>query len=516
MAEKTKIVVLWFKRDLRVQDHQPLWAAARCGLPVLPLYVVEPDYWQQPFASRRHWQLVHEALSDLNADLATLGQPLVVRVGTVVDVLQQIAEIYDIHSIHAHEETGNGWTYARDKAVLAWCRENAVSLKEYPCNGVVRRLKHRDGWAAERNQRMAQPLVPVPERLQGVGPEIGLELPAKDDPLFGTVMPAYGLQGGRRAGEQILQSFLYERGERYVRHLSEPGASAHSCSRLSTYLALGVVSAREVVKAVQDRRAQLDGRQGGVWRKGLSGFRARLSWRCHFIQKLEDQPELETTCMHRGFEGMRDSVPDAALYEAWRTGQTGFPFVDACMRSLNATGWLNFRMRAMLVSFASYQLWLDWRATGHHLAQVFADYEPGIHYSQLQMQSGVTGINTLRIYNPIKQSHDQDAQGAFIRRWVPELRQVSDAWVHEPWKMDMAHQKNSGCVLERDYPLPVVEHFAAVKQARARIVEVRRSDGFRQVAQEVYEKLGSRKRPAKRKGTAKRPKENGGQLSLDL
>ena len=148
----------------------------------------------------------------------------------------------------------------------------------------------------------------------------------------------------------------------------------------------------------------------------------------------------------------------------------------------------------MLVSFASYHLWLDWRETGHHLARQFTDYEPGIHYSQMQMQSGVTGINSLRIYNPVKQSLDHDPDGAFIRRWVPELAAVPTSWIHQPWTMDAALQQDAGCWIGQDYPAPIVDHQQAVRAARAAVSTIRKTDGFRAEAGRVYHKLGSRKR----------------------
>ena len=122
---------------------------------------------------------------------------------------------------------------------------------------------------------------------------------------------------------------------------------------------------------------------------------------------------------------------------------TGYPLIDASMRCLRSTGYINFRMRAMLVSFASYDLWLDWRRTSRFLASMFVDYEPGIHYSQFQMQSGVTGINAVRVYNPTKQQQDQDPHGVFVKQWIPNLRSVSDTWIHSPHLLTDDLQKNT-------------------------------------------------------------------------
>ena len=117
------------------------------------------------------------------------------------------------------------------------------------------------------------------------------------------------------------------------------------------------------------------------------------------------------------FQSMRRGDDDwnEEYYQAWKHGRTGFPFVDACMRCLIQHGWLNFRMRAMLVSFATYNLWLDWTRISGHLARVFLDYEPGIHYPQIQMQAGTTGINAMRVYNVVKQGKDQDPDGTSVR-----------------------------------------------------------------------------------------------------
>ena len=185
-------------------------------------------------------------------------------------------------------------------------------------------------------------------------------------------------------------------------------------------------------------------------------------------------------------------------FAAFAAGRTGFPMVDACMRCLDETGWINFRMRAMLVSFASYDLWLHWRPTAQLLARRFLDFEPGIHFSQCQMQAGTTGINSVRIYSPTKQLVDQDPRGEFVRRWVPELAGVPTAHLAEPQRMSVAEQDRAGCRIGVDYPAPIVDHVRAVREAKRRVGEVRRRAEARAEASRVYQRHGSRKPPARR------------------
>jgi deoxyribodipyrimidine photo-lyase len=477
--------IVWFKRDLRTQDHAALSAAARSGT-VLPLYVVEPEFWQLEDSSARQWQFVAEALAELQASLAAQGQPLVIRVGDVVEILSELAARHRIAGLHAHEETGNAWTYQRDRRVAAWCRDRGIPFREYRQNGVERGTTSRNGWAKRWDALMAQP-VETPPRLGPIGIDPGHLPEAADLGLPPDPCPERQ-RGGREAAEERLASFLHDRGETYRTAMSSPLTGATACSRLSPHFAWGTLSMREAAQATWTRQREVKQTGEKRWRGALSSFSGRLHWHCHFMQKLEDEPELEVRNLHRAYDGMRPSEPDAVRLEAWRRGETGLPFVDACMRSLAATGWLNFRMRSMVMATASYHLWLDWRATGLHLARQFTDYEPGIHWPQTQMQSGTTGINTIRIYNPVKQGYDQDPEGAFVRRWVPELRDIPDKHIQEPWKAE-----NADMVLGKAYPFPIVDHLEAAKAARQKIWAVRGNKTFRETADTIQSKHGSRR-----------------------
>jgi deoxyribodipyrimidine photo-lyase len=482
--------IIWFKRDLRVQDHR-LLAAAAAGGPVLPVYIVEPELWRQPDASGRHWHFICESLVELNQDLARLGQPLAVRIGDAVEVLEALRRSGGIRALWSHEETGNRFTYARDRAVAAWARQHGLVWHELPQNGVRRGLVTRGGWATRWDRLMAEPITPAPLALAPVPGWESRELPSARDLGLNDDPCPDRQKGGRAAGLRLLATFLADRGRTYRSAMSDPLSAARSCSRLSPHLAFGTVSLRETAQATWARLRELKGdrsQDARAFRSSLVSFSARLHWHCHFMQKLESEPEIEFRELHPLMRGTRPELADATRIAAWAKGETGYPFFDACMRSLNATGWLNFRMRAMLISFASYNLWLPWRATGLHLARQFTDYEPGIHWPQTQMQSGTTGINTIRMYSVIKQGYDQDPTGSFVRRWLPELEDIADACLHEPWTCDRA-----AAILGKHYPERIVELRSSAATARHRIHAARRGADFVEGAANIQGRYGSRR-----------------------
>ncbi len=509
-----KTQVVWFKRDLRINDHAPLKLASSAG-PIVGLYVFEPDVIHQPEHDPSHLRFVLESLKDLRKAIEKRGGVLLFAKGEMPEALDRFRIILPFEALWSHEETGSGTTYARDRRVAAWCRDHGVPWHEFPQTGVIRPLKNRDGWSRLWASRMNEPVKTHPDRIYSPTiPESGKgfffrDIPVLKDFALGESRKTGAQLGGESLAETMLDSFLSGRSVNYQKGMSSPVTAIESCSRLSTYIAYGNISIRRIHQATKQRVAELKelrangGELPPTWLVSLSSFAKRLRWHCHFMQKLEDEPEVEFRNMSRACDGMRTestdewSATERARFDAWRSGQTGYPMVDACMRCLHETGWINFRMRAMLMSFASYHLWLHWRPTAIELARHFVDFEPGIHFPQSQMQSGTTGINAVRIYSPAKQVVDQDPSGVFIRRWVPELSGVSNSWLSNPQEMSLSNQIRSGCVIGRDYPGPVVEHTEAYALARARVGDVRRMQAARFEAKEIHKRHGSRRSPSR-------------------
>ena len=485
---QTTTALVWFKRDLRLHDHAPL-VAAQAHTHALGLFVIEPEWLQSAECDASHVEFALGCLAELRVALAQRGMPLLVRVGSMVQVLAQLQPEAPFTHLLSHEETGPGWSYTRDKQVAAWCKSLHIQWQEFTQTGVVRRLGSRTGWAKRWQARMDAPLHMLQGGFNAATP---LDQPALPTlAALGFVPHGKTLQAsGEKAARSTLHSFLQARGYDYRKALSSPLTAENGCSRLSPHLAFGTLSMRTVHQSTEAAIANSPDRALAY---GLRGFSGRLRWHCHFMQKLEDEPDIEFHNFARLCDGLRENDFNHGHFAAWCEGRTGYPMVDACMRSLVATGWLNFRMRAMLVSFASYHLWLHWRETGLFLARQFLDFEPGIHWSQMQMQSGTTGINTLRMYSPTKQAQDQDPQGLFIRRWVPELARVPLPYLAEPWKMDVSVQQMAGCMMGVDYPAPIVDDKVAMKAAKDRMYGLRKTHAAREEAGNVQARHGSRK-----------------------
>ena len=502
--------LVWFKRDLRWQDHEALEKASRQG-PVRCIYVVEPMLWLQPDAALQHFEFVRESLQVLDAHLRKLGGELEIHTGELTEVLTRLWQEAPFSGLYSHEETGNGWTYERDLRVVAWCQRHGVVWREFAQFGVVRRLKNRSLWQGAWEQHMMSPVQNV-DALTFWRPPSSAPF-SMTAPTHLRHSPPLRQRGGRTRALATLQSFLDDRSLAYRGGISSPLSAPEACSRLSAYLAFGCISLREVVQQTRQYMAQLPP-HSSRHRAGLTAFISRLYWHCHFIQKLESEPAIEWRNMHRGYDGLREQDFNADYFYALKAGRTGWPMVDACVTMLRETGWLNFRMRAMLVSVAAYPLWLHWRPVGEWLATQFLDYEPGIHWSQLQMQSGTTGINTTRVYNPIKQAQDHDPKGLFVRRWLPYMRQVPDTWLFEPWRMPTQMRPDAGSCPE--IPSPLVELASATRLAKKRLHDRRQSPEVKAGKIAVIDKHASRKTIYPRKKTPSMPAPDQRQLGFDF
>ncbi|MFK7833182.1 MAG: deoxyribodipyrimidine photo-lyase/cryptochrome family protein [Winogradskyella sp.] len=463
MSEREAINVVWLKRDLRLEDNEAIANALKTGKRTLIIYVFEHILLNDDHYNDRHFNFVKESVRDLNIQLAPFNSKVLAVTSDITSAFNQLQEFYKIDTVYSHVETGLLITYNRDKEFTRYCRNNFINWEESKNNGVERGLVNRDSWFDNWEAYMHQDLeVFQPktnqllntseiETLENVFTKTNLETPEA----------AKFQKGGSTTGWRYANSFFESRHEEYMFNISKPEASRSSCSRISPYVAWGNLSIRQVFqKAKHVKTTSKD-------KKHIGAFISRLRWQSHFIQKFEMEHTMEEASVNKGYHKLK-KVLSETYQTAWKEGQTGFPLVDASMRCLNATGYVNFRMRAMLASFFTHILWQPWQAATTHLSKQFLDFEPGIHFPQLQMAAGETGINTLRIYNPTTNSLKHDPDATFIKKWVPELADLETPFVHEPYLMTELEQVFYNFKLGENYPEPIVN----IKENRKRASDI--------------------------------------------
>lgn len=463
--EKKQINIVWLKRDIRSQDHLPLHIAEQSCHPYIIIFVFESLLMDYPDTSLRHLQFQYHSLIQLNKKLKPNNKEVIIFYTDIINALTSIKKQYEIVNLYSYQESGIQLTFNRDKLVQKYCQKNKIFWGQSQRDGVIRGINNRTGWDKKWYTTMHDPIIEnqfaLQKPLKFINPyPLSDSMTARFLEYPTTYQPA-----GEDYASMYLQTFISGRGQNYNRNISKPSESRISCGRISPYLSWGNISIKQVYQYIYNAGKIA---KAANEKTAFVNILTRLKWHCHFIQKFEVDCSYETKCINAGFELLNYPLKTEYI-NAWKNARTGYPLVDACMKCLQATGWINFRMRAMLVSFFCHHLFQNWRDGVYHLAQLFLDYEPGIHYTQFQMQAGTTGINTIRIYNPIKQSMDHDPKGIFIKKWLPELSKIPVELIHEPYKMSLMEQEIAGVILGKDYPYPVIDIKDAGKEARKNI-----------------------------------------------
>ena len=479
--EKKLIDILWFKRDLRLADNEALQSALLSANPVLLLYLHEPKIWADPHYDARHLRFVKESLSDLNHTLLEYGTEILCVSSDIEKFLDSLQENYRILSVYSTAESGLQITYRRDIEFGRYCERKIIRWFESQNNGVVRGLRNRKTWRKSWYDYMNSPLVnPQMDTSQFVSKKEIQYLNSRFE-IFSLQVAEHNFQkGGRREGLKWKKSFFDERIEFYNQFISKPEMSRYGCSRLSPYFAWGNLSIREVFQQAKEFKSD------SPFKRQTNAFMSRLRWQSHFIQKFEQEPRMEFEAVNRGFLDLEQPL-NKDFVIAWMDGKTGYPLVDASMRCVKETGYLNFRMRSMATSFLTHHLFQHFTTGGAWLARQFLDFEPGIHYGQMQMQAGFTGTNTVRIYNPVKNALEHDSEAIFIQKHIPELSKLPAALAIQPWNIEPMEESMYSFTYGVDYPTRIVDIDRTRKIAAQKLYGQRKSPVTKKEKERILE-----------------------------
>ncbi len=469
MPAPEQAVLVWFRRDLRDQDHAALATALASGRPVHCAFVFDTDILDAlPTRADRRVEFIHASLLQLDAALRSRGGGLIVRHGRAVDEIPRLAGELGVGEVYANRDYEPA-AQARDAAVdrqlaaaggrLQLFKDQVIFERDELLTGAGRPYTvftpYKNAWlkrlsAADHAPFMAQGrFAPVPEHLPTLA-ELG---------FAPTNLGELGIVPGMVGARQLWDEFRAGRIRRYGALRDFPAVKG--VSYLSVHLRFGTISIRELVSAALAEQAD--------------SWLSELIWRDFYFMILDRFPHVVERAFKPEYDAIRwDDWPAGLL--AWQQGQTGYPLVDAAMRQLNHSGWMHNRLRMVVASFLCKDLGLDWRLGERYFADWLNDFDLSANNGgwQWAASSGCDAQPWFRIFNPVTQSEKFDPEGKFIRRYVPELARVPDKYIHAPWTMGRLEQEALGVVIGRDYPGPIVDHAAARDKTLARYAVVKK------------------------------------------
>jgi deoxyribodipyrimidine photo-lyase len=454
--------IWWVRRDLRLDDNPALHRAMEEGDTVVPLFALDPALLKSDYVGEKRLGFLYAGLEALDAALRERGNRLVLREGSPVEVLRDLIEETGAESIYAQADVSPYATRRDDRVAKELPLELTGGLTIHPFDAV--RKKDGDPYVVytpyKRTWRElplpeADDILPAPSSIPG-----NSELPSEPIPEAPRLPDDTDFKAGeaeaRRRLEQFADDIIYAYDDRRDR------VDLDATSGLSPYLRFGMISARRAAVAALEAQRAASTDQA---REGARTWLDELIWREFYISVLHHFPEVREQSFREDYRDLAWDNDEEA-FAAWQRGETGYPIVDAGMRQLLATGWMHNRARMIVASFLTKDLLIDWRWGERHFMQHLIDGDPSANNGGWQWSAG-TGTDAapyFRIFNPILQGEKHDPEGAYIRRWVPELAQVDDKHIHRPWSMPEDVQEQVGCVIGRDYPARIVDH----KQARER------------------------------------------------
>ena len=456
------VIVVWHRADLRTVDNAALAAAADAGR-VAPVFVVDPAYYgDDGLACDARLNFLHESLADLRRQYRDLGSDLALLSGDprdrISDLLAGRYDVYCNRDVTARAGLDRDRTLLDRDGVTVFEDDGIRWPDERGPDGTVA-VDTREGWDDHCEAYFERDQHPRPDSL-GPNPVESEVTVDEVEARYDVVPEKNGVPaGGTVAGTERLSAFV-DRLADYPGLVSPPAAAEARSSRLSAYLKFGALSERQVYQRVQSAPSS----------RGQSMYTSRLYWNRHYHQKLADWPGWAERAVNPVFRGLYRDRHDADLDRAWRSGQTGFPMVDAAMRALTETGYINFRMRALVATFYGYVLKQWWKPGADFMYYHLVDADPAINYTQWQSQCNLTGVHPVRVYDPAKQVREYDPDGEFIREYVPELAPLPDEHLAKPEKTPVHVQESCGVDIGTDYPYPVVEYdheAAAAREAYA-------------------------------------------------